>query len=301
MSSAFRCHACYATEAIRNCSVADYEYNMERAPVDYAQCARCLSFTQTPMPSMSELAAAYPAAYHSFGSRSFIARRRQSMRVDRLKTFFSRGDVPVVLDYGCGQGNFLLTLCEHFDTGVFYGFEIADEDSVETLLDGRVVIFRGRIESHADRLPLFDIITMNHVIEHLPEPMETLKFLSQKLKVGGVFEGQTPNADSLEQRIFGEKWSGFHSPRHTVIFSKQAMELCLESVGFTDIRVSSGFNPAALAVSLGSLPQDHSAPSGIRREGNMWLLTVLVALPFALADSFLAKAGIMNFSALKRA
>ena len=63
---------------------------------------------------------------------------------------------------------------------------------------------------------------MNHVIEHLPDPFTTLSRLVARLEPGGWLEGQTPAAQSLEHHVFGQYSSGYHAPRHTVVFSRAA-------------------------------------------------------------------------------
>ena len=44
------------------------------------------------------------------------------------------------------------------------------------------------------------------------------------LTAAHCMEGQTPAAGSLEQRVFGSFWSGYHAPRHTVVFSASGLD-----------------------------------------------------------------------------
>ena len=68
------------------------------------------------------------------------------------------------------------------------------------------------------------IITMNHTIEHLVDPEKVIKKLKNKVRTDGIIDGQTPVTDSFEKKLFKKYWSGFHSPRHTVIFSKDGLK-----------------------------------------------------------------------------
>jgi SAM-dependent methyltransferase len=248
------------------------------------------------MPTGAQLSSFYPATYHSFLPASAISRYRQKMRVAQLRKSVS-GEVfdKVVLDFGCGQGMFLDALAEAFPEGRFLGYEIGSENSKEIRHDGRVTIFRGDTSFFWAEVPKVDIVVMNHVIEHLPDPLETLRQIFSILADGGRLEGQTPNTDCFERDLFGIRWSGFHSPRHTVIFSRQGLRKLLEDAGFADAEVRSGFNPGGWAVSLSSLLQDPAAPKGIPREGLKWLAMVLTALPVALLESRSTRSGIIDF------
>ena len=157
---------------------------------------------------------------------------------------------------------------------------------------------QGSLEDLLEVLPRCRLITMNHVIEHLPCPVEVVSQLVTKLEPGGVFEGQTPNSDSLEHVIFRANWSGYHAPRHTVVFSRRGMSSLLLSAGLAEIRVNGAFNPAALAVSLASI--FHGGASGrIPRQGPKWLGYLGMATILAPLDLFSGAPGVINFSGRK--
>ncbi|MDQ3073944.1 MAG: class I SAM-dependent methyltransferase, partial [Bacteroidota bacterium] len=183
-------------------------------------------------------------------------------------------------------------------SATFYGYEIGGKKVVETFEGGRVTIIKGSFSDAINELPVCNMITMNHVIEHLPDPFQTIRQLTDKLRPGGYIEGQTPNSDSSERMIFKEGWSGFHSPRHTVVFSKKGLEIFLERVNLSHVRVTPAFNPAGIAVSLATLP--HGKKSGtIKRQGIKWLAMLGFSTAFAPLDRLSGKPGIINFIARK--
>ena len=146
-----------------------------------------------------------------------------------------------------------------------------------------LLLLKGSLEFLLQELPMCDVITMNHVIEHLPDPWKVLSSLQTKLNRNGILEGQTPATDSLEQKIFKKGWSGFHAPRHTVIFSKKGLRKILERAGFAQSQITPAFNPAGIAVSLASLSQGDS-PGNISRRGLSWLFYVGAATLFYPID-----------------
>jgi hypothetical protein len=152
---------------------------------------------------------------------------------------------------------------------------------------------------HADLLDLLPpccLVTMNHVIEHVPDPMMIVSSLRDRLTPGGCFEGQTPNSVSLEHHLFGGRWSGYHSPRHTVVFSIAGLRAILERAGLERIEITPAFNPAGIAVSLASAT--HGQGGGIiRRRGPGWTGLLGLATLLAPFDLLLGPPGIVNFAA----
>jgi len=295
MGSDGSCRACLVGRLTDFIVVPDFEYGV--AVGRYGRCDACGSYTQSPMPDAAQLASYYPLTYHSFLPVNALARTRQAARIRRLRKMLGTLDGIALLDYGCGQGAFLSALAEAVQEGHFYGYEIANETSVERTHGGRVTIYRGSLDEAMEALPALDVVVMNHVIEHLPEPTTIVGRLLARLKPGGAFEGQTPNANSYEHRLFGRRWAGFHSPRHTVVFSKEGLDGFLRRFGFREPLLTPTFSPAGWAISIGSAFQNGERPAGIRREGLPWL-TLLVAgtIPNAI-DSLTRNAGVVDFFA----
>lgn len=261
----------------------------------YGRCSACATTFQSPMPGSAALAGFYPADYHSVGRAGLLTRLRHDLRARRLESLF-HGD-GAVLDYGCGDGSFLLRAHRRWPQRRLFGYEIGERREVVELENGAVSIVRGSLDDLLSVLPECSVITMNHVIEHLPDPLATLSALRARLATGGVLEGQTPAAGSLEQRVFGPRWSGYHAPRHTVVFSRQGLAALLDRAGFTRPAIQSAFNPAGLAISLATLMQPKQAPGRIERRGLGWLLWLGLGTMLAPVDALSGAPGIVNFAA----
>lgn len=289
------CPACGAMVGGETIEVHDHEYGL-RHIAQYLECGECGTLFQEPMPTLGELGAFYPSDYHSMTHAGLLNKIRNDMRIRRLSKLVI--DDAVILDYGCGDGAFMVQAAKRLPQRHFWGFEIADRTEISTLVEGRVTLVKGSLRDLLAILPGCGLITLNHVIEHLPDPLGVVTALADRLLPGGIFEGQTPASDSLERSVFGKKWSGYHAPRHTVIFSRAGLRCMLERSGLTMPRVSGAFNPAALAVSLGSLP--HKEGGRIRRSGWKWLGLVAMAGGLAPIDLWSGRPGIINFVAFKR-
>ena len=77
----------------------------------------------------------------------------------------------------------------------------------------------------------FDYVTMDQVIEHVVDPVETLKGVSRILKPGGRLIASTPNAQGWGAAFFGRKWLNWHAPYHLHFFSRRSFHLAAEKAG----------------------------------------------------------------------
>lgn len=289
------CPACGAMVSGQTIKVHDHEYGLSHI-AQYLECGVCGTLFQEPMPTLAELAAFYPSDYHSMTHAGLLNTIRNDMRIRRLSKLAI--DEGVILDYGCGDGAFIVQAAKRLPQRHFWGFEIADRTEKNILVEGRVTLVKGSLHDLLAILPACGLITLNHVIEHLPDPLDVVTPLADRLLPGGIFEGQTPASDSLERSVFGKKWSGYHAPRHTVIFSRAGLCRMLERSGLSIPSVLGAFNPAALAVSLGSLP--HKEGGRIHRGGWKWLALLALAGVLAPIDLWSGRPGIVNFIAFKR-
>ena len=73
---------------------------------------------------------------------------------------------------------------------------------------------------------------MYHVLEHLHDPREALSKAYQLLKRGGLLVVAVPNFDSLQARIFRQRWYHLDAPRHLYHFTPHTLKMLLHEVGF---------------------------------------------------------------------
>jgi 2-polyprenyl-3-methyl-5-hydroxy-6-metoxy-1,4-benzoquinol methylase len=85
----------------------------------------------------------------------------------------------------------------------------------------------------------FDAVTMNHVIEHVSDPVALLAEVKRILKPDGRLVSITPNIQSLAHSLFGECWRGLEIPRHLQIFSLPALANCARKAAFTSVEATS--------------------------------------------------------------
>jgi 2-polyprenyl-3-methyl-5-hydroxy-6-metoxy-1,4-benzoquinol methylase len=135
-----------------------------------------------------------------------------------------------LLDVGCGNG-------EYLDNMRRAGWEVTgvepDEESVRM---GRshfgLEIHHGVLEDVCLPEGTFDVITMQHVVEHLSDPVQTLQSAYSLLRPGGRLVVVTPNVDSLARRLFSRHWASWDPPRHLFLFSNRTLRRALTEAGF---------------------------------------------------------------------
>jgi SAM-dependent methyltransferase len=95
----------------------------------------------------------------------------------------------------------------------------------------------------------FDLIMFNHSLEHVPDPIATLKQAREKLSVGGICLARLPTTSSEAWASYGADWVQIDAPRHIVIPSRQGMALAADTVG---LQVEKTFDDSTAGQFIGS-------------------------------------------------
>jgi len=163
-----------------------------------------------------------------------------------------------LLDVGCGNCAFL-EVAKSCGWSVF-GVD-PDEKAIAYGLNHGINVKQGGIEQFDGKERLFDVITINHVIEHVHDPVALLKACHRLLKPLGQLWLETPNIDSFGHRDYMEYWRGLEPPRHLVLFSLSSLTKALVDTGFVGIKSKSGLN-AQLYMTMASEAIKQGLPQG---------------------------------------
>jgi 2-polyprenyl-3-methyl-5-hydroxy-6-metoxy-1,4-benzoquinol methylase len=134
-----------------------------------------------------------------------------------------------ILDIGCG-GGWKLNLYKEFGWKT-YGFDISSEAIGIAKSKGHDVVV-AEIENVSYPDKYFDAIQISHVIEHLPNPVFTIKKAFSLLKEEGLLLLETPNNSSLLSKVFKPDFWQIDSPRHFQIFNIKSLTFLLVDCGF---------------------------------------------------------------------
>ncbi|MGG6461888.1 class I SAM-dependent methyltransferase [Solilutibacter silvestris] len=165
-----------------------------------------------------------------------------------------------LLDVGCGDGGFL-ALARQGGWSV-EGIDF-DEGGVAAARSRGLSVRLGGIDLFDNSDERFDVITISHVIEHVHDPLETLRCIYRLLKPGGMLWLETPNINSLGAKRFGVDWFGLDPPRHLVLFNRDSLSQALREVGFRSIRQAwRGMSVFDVYAASESVASGHSGMAG---------------------------------------
>ena len=123
-----------------------------------------------------------------------------------------------LLDIGAGTGDFLALAKKKgwATTG------IEPSQKAKTIAQKKGVAFAETTEVLEKNY--FDVITMWHVLEHVPDVEKQIKELKRLLKPDGTIIIAVPNFRSFDAKYYRRFWAGFDVPRHLWHFSKKAIK-----------------------------------------------------------------------------
>jgi SAM-dependent methyltransferase len=137
-----------------------------------------------------------------------------------------------VLDIGCGNGDFLHSLKRRgWDA---HGVEFSAK-AAELARSRGIDVHRGELRSAAYPASFFDVVTLWHVVEHLPDPLTELAEVRRILRDDGLLVVEVPNSDCLTRRLCGVRWRQFDVPRHLQHFTPLTLKQALTRAGFAII------------------------------------------------------------------
>jgi SAM-dependent methyltransferase len=229
----------------------------ERLP-GRTRCRRCGAATTDPVPGDDELERAY-AGWYRPGSGRFagpgdrMLRRSRSQLARRLDEIAPAGPV---LDVGAGDGTLLDALQRR-------GREAVGLEREPTRADVRAA-------EVADVDGTWAAIVFWHSLEHLRGAGKALEDAMRILGPAGVLVVAMPNADSIQARVFGDRWLALDLPRHLVHVPAPALLQALRKGGLRIERISHVRGGQAafgwLQGLVGSLPGRPDLYDAIRRK-----------------------------------
>jgi len=129
-----------------------------------------------------------------------------------------------ILDIGAGTGDFLLTAKN--DGWNVIGVEPSER--AKNIAKQKGISFVEEISQLENNS--FDVITMWHVLEHVPNLELQIQELKRLLKPTGTLIVAVPNFKSFDAKHYGEFWAAFDVPIHFWHFSKKAIKSLFEKV-----------------------------------------------------------------------
>lgn len=184
-----------------------------------------------PQPENEQLSAYYKSEFyisHTDSRTSFTDRIYQL-----VKNFALRGKIRLIekqnkgtrfpltrklLDIGCGTGDFLVKAKQK----EWQVFGVEPNEQARELSKLKGIFVEEKLQNIQEGN--FDVITLWHVLEHLPDLEAQIEIISQKLKPNGTLVVAVPNFKSFDAKHYKTYWAAYDVPRHLWHFSKEAVK-----------------------------------------------------------------------------
>jgi 2-polyprenyl-3-methyl-5-hydroxy-6-metoxy-1,4-benzoquinol methylase len=216
----------------------DFLLSHEKFPVFV--CTECYFHFTRDIPSVDEMGRYYRSKdyiSHTNAKKGIVdflyhcvrkCMLRQKARM--IERYYSR---RTLLDVGCGTGHFASTMQRR-------GWKVVGVEPSDEVAAFARERFKLQVKSslYERSLPAnVDVITLWHVLEHLPNLDEAMEQINSLLRCGGLLVVAAPNLLSYDARKYKEYWAAFDVPRHLWHFSPDTFYKLVLSYGFTLLRM----------------------------------------------------------------
>jgi len=197
------------------------------------QCDNCgLRFTN-PRPDDNKLESYYNSEdyiSHADEGNTLVNKLYKIARTFTLrskrKLISKHSQQKTLLDVGCGTAHFL-TYCQQ-DNWQIEGVEPNSLARKQAEENTGITIHQKLEKLEGQK---FSVITLWHVLEHLPNLHQTIDQLSDLMSIDSALIIAVPNYEAYEESIFKENWAAYDVPRHLYHFNQESIQLLMQKHG----------------------------------------------------------------------
>lgn len=205
------------------------------------RCLSCGLARLQPRPSAEDMGkyyavGAYARAEGDSESSGLAARLNRTFQEQASRAVrASRRNEGRLLDIGCGDGRFLAAMAAH-------GWQVEgiEMDGVAAVLARKrtgASVYNKSVEDLNFPEESFDMVSLLHVLEHVPDPRNVITVAFRLLRPGGTLFLALPNAGSPEAAFFGNLWYALDLPRHFWGFTPSTLRRLTKECGFQEMKI----------------------------------------------------------------
>ncbi|MFI8983284.1 class I SAM-dependent methyltransferase [Ectopseudomonas khazarica] len=205
------------------------------------RCAECGLQRTNPRPTASTIGVYYPSDYQPY----HVTAKKDVKSASKVKSFvfevlgLRSKELPAIqpgkmLEIGCSSGAYME---EARDLGwAVDGVEFSEVAASSARAKGFSVL-SGPIEEVDLPEQEYDIVTAWMVLEHLHDPLSSLRKLRRVVKPSGYLVASVPDASSLARYVFKERCYDLHLPAHLFHYTPKTISLILKKSGWSVVRI----------------------------------------------------------------
>ncbi|HCQ29793.1 MAG TPA: hypothetical protein DIU39_05865 [Flavobacteriales bacterium] len=231
-------------EKLKNCPICTSEesrlflqckdYTVSQKVFDIVECSACGFKYTNPRPKPEELGKYYESEEyisHSGTKKGLIYKAYHIARnytLSKKFTLINKNQPKNLLDIGCGTGEFL-NYCKQKGLNTT-GVEPGEKARNFATFEYSLTVFDEDFLKNTDKK--FDVITMWHVLEHVPFLQQRMEELYALLSDDGALYIAVPNCESYDASYYGKYWAAYDVPRHLYHFTKKDISSLAEKNNF---------------------------------------------------------------------
>ena len=236
-----KCIVCGSNNKTSFITCEDHTVSHEKFNID--ECSDCGFKFTSPRPEDNSLGQYYQSeeyVSHSDTTKGIVNTLYHYVRkytlLKKLKLILRYSAPGKIIDFGCGTGAFL-DICKKSNWKV-YGIEPgANAREITKKKIGNNLY--PDIKSFNENYPELkvEIITLWHVLEHIPDIEEFFSFVDNHLSANGTLIIAVPNCSSYDAKIFTEYWAAYDVPRHLWHFTPETITKLFGNRNFNRLNV----------------------------------------------------------------
>lgn len=278
------CPICKNKNILFSQKIKDYEYDLKNTAT-YKQCNSCeCIYRNSPNLLTKQLEKKYyPKKKYLPIKGSFI--------YDILKTFYSFYEIKNIfkildrkvlkknlniLDIACGKGYLIKSFSKDINLNCF-GIDLNISHYKKKNL--------RLIKSSFKNIKLIkklkpNIIIMNNFIEHV-ESIKVIHKIILQMKKNSHLVIITPDSDSIGRKVFKSFWSGYHSPRHKIIYNYKSIKKLIKNISGIKFKIDKIYDPFSNIVSIKNIAKEISLKTFVND-----IFRIIIFVFFIFTDLF---------------
>lgn len=218
------CPLCQGNKLERHIRVKDWRGSNEEFQL--LECQDCHFILTSPRPLDADLGKYYPSedyVSHTNKAKSLfdkvyfeVQKRNLADKQKKIQSFKGSGRL---LDYGCGAGSFIA----HMQNAKWTVEGVELSDQAAKIASERTGVSVKSPKAYYSDNEAFDVITLWHVLEHLPDLVGRLEVFKLWLKPNGYLFLALPNHRSLDAKVYGDRWAAWDVPIHLWHFNRSSI------------------------------------------------------------------------------